>query len=84
MKDEAIDVTGDWLIFPVSVLVARSTVILKLHDPCDEGANKKIHAAPVNLRTNDHQENMKTWDKMRLDDLLGFLTLMLCKSETRD
>ena len=59
MKDEAIDVTGDWLIFPVSVLVVRSTVILKLHDPCDEGASKVIHAPPVYLRTNHHHENDK-------------------------
>ena len=78
MKDEAIDETGDWLIFPVSVLVVRSTVILRLNDPAGEGSFKKIQSPLVNLRTNrQNKKQIKTWDKMRHDVLLSFLTLML-------
>ena len=78
MKDEAIDVMGDRLIFPVSVLVVRSTVILRLHDPAGEGSFKEIQSPPVNLRTNrQNEKKIKTYDEMRLGDLLRFLTLML-------
>lgn len=50
ITDEAIDETGDWFIFPVSDLVVKSTVILRLHAEANAGSINEIHAELAKLK----------------------------------